>query len=110
FLHPIRSGGMCDSTGIHPIYKTTSGGVATLTTQVSGMFDSNAPPLASGQGGNEVGGTISGSFLVTIDPRAVGLTRQGAHNETVDSSGTIHGDTLFNMTETSSSWDPFSGT
>lgn len=42
-------------------------------------------------------------FSVSSDSRAVTLTRAGAHNETVDSDGTIHGDTTYSYKSTSDS-------
>jgi hypothetical protein len=43
------------------------------------------------------GGNLSADFNygVDIDTRGVTLTRDGAHGETIDSDGTVHGDTTF---------------
>ena len=87
---PNSSGGV--SSGKHLLTLDGTSGSVTVNKSLSAHISASNPINSTSSGGIYVGGKVAGF----VDTRGVTLYREGgAHNETFDSDGTVHGDTTF---------------
>ena len=96
--NPSLCTGGGDSSGSHLIQLDGSSGVVTLSCTLLASCPSAAwMPGTDSSPGYWVWGwaDCTAQFKVVPDTRAVTILRDGAHNETVGSDGTVHGDTTY---------------
>ena len=87
--------------GYHLKRVSTSGGVATVT--LTGHTIAHADggdPVSCGTSSEMAWGRAGVDAYAQQDSRSVTLHRDGAHDETVDPDGTVHGDTVYSYTNT----------
>ena len=83
------------SSGKHLLTLDGTSGSVTVNKTLAAHISASNPQNSTSTGGVYAGGKVAGF----VDTRGVTLSRVGAHGETFDGDGTVHGDTTYSYVE-----------